>query len=121
MRAASSPGDSPEGSAPMAARRSRTSGIWSTLATSVWILAITSRGVPAGTISAYHDTASKPGKSAADAMVGTPGNASRGAVLATPSARSVPALMCGRAEGTWAIISWMRPPNRSFIAGPTPW
>ena len=56
----------------------------------------------------------------ASATVGTSGSSGSRLAPVTASARSFPALMCGKAEGMLSniIITW--PPSRSVIAGALP-
>jgi hypothetical protein len=75
--------------------------------------------VPAGTIRAYHDTASKPGKPCS-AIVGSSGITGERLRLAMPIARSLPERTCGSAEESWLNIIDTWPPSRSFSAGPVP-
>ena len=75
--------------------------------------------VPAGASSAYHDTASKPGKPDS-AIVGTSGKSGVRFALATPRARSFPAWMCGSAADDCANMNAIWPPSRSRSAGAVP-
>src|SRR5438105_3539099 len=87
--AASSSGELPTGSAPSPASFSLTSGSFRMRDASKWSLEITSTGVPEGTISAYQETASKPGKPCS-AIVGSSGITRERFRLAMPSVRSLP-------------------------------
>ena len=80
----------------------------------------TASGVPAGAISAYHDTAAKPGRPAASATVGTSGRTALRSALAIPSARSSPASIRGFAVESWAKIIVTSPRKTSVKAGDTP-
>ena len=77
-------------------------------------------GVPAGAISAYQETASKPGMSRPSAIVGTSGSAALRAALAMPSARSSPLSISGFAVESCENIMVTSPRSTSVSAGVTP-
>src|SRR5436190_23717553 len=72
-------------------------------------------GVPVGASTPNHDEASKPGIPDS-ATVGTLGSAAARVNEVTASARSLPALMCGSAEGRLSNINCTCPPIRSCNA-----
>jgi hypothetical protein len=79
---------------------------------------MTSRGVPAGAISAYQDTASKRGMPCS-AMVGV--RQGGGALQAGDAdARSLPLLMKRHTDDICANIMLTWPPSKSLSAGPVP-
>jgi hypothetical protein len=92
---------------------------FSALFPSALIFSTMSRGVPVGARIPNHDDASKPG-TPASAIVGTSGNAGARFVEVTAIARSLPALMCGIAEGRLSNMICTWPPSRSVIAGAEP-
>ena len=82
-------------------------------------LAVTGAGVCAGATSPTQETASNPGKPCS-AMVGRPGSAAGRLAPALPSARTLPALICGRLAGNRSKNICTCPAMRSFMAGPAP-
>ncbi|MNL40803.1 hypothetical protein D3C87_1631770 [compost metagenome] len=77
-----------------------------------------SGGSLAGPNRANHALDSKP--LMVSPMGGTPGNCGSACGLVTPSARSAPLLMCGRALSELANIMSTWPPSRSVMAGAVP-
>ena len=80
---------------------------------------MTAGGVPAGATMLYHDVTSKPGNPDSSSV----GNAGAAAIrfgLATPSARNLPALTCGNADGAPANISCTSPATTAVTAGAMP-
>src|SRR5438128_378921 len=119
MCEANSSGVPPITSAPSAARRSPTSGWRIALLISAFSLVTIAAGVPAGARIPYHEPASYPG-SPDSASVGTSGSNAERFFPVTASARSLPALMCGRIATMVPNMSWTSPLSRSTIAGDTP-
>ena len=76
-------------------------------------------GVPAGAISAYQETASKPGIPAS-AIVGTSESAGLRVALAMPSARNSPLSISGFAVESCENIMVTSPRSTSVSAGVTP-
>ena len=73
-------------------------------------------GVPCGATSPVHWFTSKPAKPLS-AIVGIAGNCGERGRVVTASARSLPALTCGKATGTLANINCTLPLIMSRIAG----
>ena len=117
--AARSCGEPPPGSIPCAASLARVSGSARKRIVAALSFSITSAGVPAGTINAYHDTASNFG-TPCSAIVGSSGKSGERFWLATPSARSLPLLTKGSAVCSGANIIETWPPTRSLTAGAMP-
>jgi hypothetical protein len=89
-------------------------------ATSLASFAMIGSGVCAGAISAYHETAEKPGRSPASATVGMSGIVGLRSRLATPSARSSPLWISCLALESCANVSVISPLRTSVSAGPSP-
>src|SRR5581483_704531 len=82
--------------------------------------ATTSGGVPAVVARPVQPLTSKPGKP--DSMnVGTPGSCGSRCAVATASARTRPARMCGRSGSADSTIMSTLPATRALIAAAEPW
>ncbi|MCY1202392.1 hypothetical protein D9M72_138780 [compost metagenome] len=82
-------------------------------------LAAMAGGVPLGAHRPYQVLMSKPGKPDS-AMVGTSGNSATRCATVTATARSLPDLMNGVADGIESNMNWICPPTRSVSAGALP-
>ena len=75
--------------------------------------------MPAGPMTAYHSTTSKPG-TPASATVGTSGRYGARRAEVTAIARTAPERTWGSVELALPNMSWICPPARSASAGPPP-
>ena len=78
-----------------------------------------SLGVPAGTMTPFHELASTPG-APASAVVGISGNNADLFAFATANAFSRCDFKCGRAGGIVVAMNWTLPARRSVNAGEAP-
>jgi hypothetical protein len=109
----------PDGTAPIAANPSRSSGCARIATTSAFSRSTMSRGVPAGATRPCQVSAAKPG-SPASAMVGTSGSRAERSGVVTPSTRSRPPRSCGSAKAIGLIIAWTWSFSMSARAGGRP-
>ena len=118
MNRRKSSGVVPAGSEPSATMRSRMSGRSRILTNSSCSRVTMALGSPAGPITPYQPTTSKPGSTSATA--GRSGNAARrlGAVTASP--RSFPDRTRVCTDCMPAKLKWYCPASRSISAGPEP-